>query len=137
MRYRHSSYRYATVVRLGPAWPSDDLWLTDRLSLLVQGRWRPDADTYETAATIEIIVDLAGVDEDAFEVQLFEDAVVIEGHRRLPSRPDVGTYHAAGVRQGPFRVELPLPAPVDGERVEALYDRGLLRISLPKRTEAD
>jgi HSP20 family molecular chaperone IbpA len=49
----------------------------------------------------------------------------------------VGTYHAAGVRQGPFRVELPLPAPVDGERVEALYDRGLLRISLPKRTEAD
>ena len=137
MRYRHSSYRYATVVRLGPAWASDDLWLTDRLRLLVQGRWRPDADICETAATIEIIVDLAGVDEDAFEVQLFEDAVVIEGHRRLPSRPDVATYHAAGVRQGPFRVELPLPAPVDGERVEALYDRGLLRISLPKRTEAD
>jgi HSP20 family protein len=137
MRYRHSSYRYAAVVRLGPAWPPDDLWLTDRLRLLVRGRWRPDVDTYETAATIEIIVDLAGVDEDAFEVQLFEDAVVVEGHRRLPSPPDMSTYHAAGVRQGPFRVELPLPAPVDGEQVEALYDRGLLRISLPKRTGAD
>jgi len=136
MRYRHLSYRYAMVVGSGRTWSFADIWQSDRLRLLVQAGWRPDADTYETAATIEIIVDLAGVDEDAFEVQLFEDAVVIEGHRRLPSRPDVATYHAAGVRQGPFRVELPLPAPVDGERVEALYDRGLLRISLPKRTEA-
>jgi HSP20 family molecular chaperone IbpA len=33
-------------------------------------------------------------------------------------------------------VELPLPAPVDTERVEARYDRGLLRITLPKRGEA-
>ena len=45
-------------------------------------------------------------------------------------------YHAAGIRQGPFRVELPLPAPVDPERVEARYDRGLLRITLPEAREA-
>jgi HSP20 family molecular chaperone IbpA len=41
-------------------------------------------------------------------------------------------YHAAGIRQGLFRVELPLPAPVDPERVEARYDRGLLQVTLAK-----
>ena len=41
-------------------------------------------------------------------------------------------YHAAGIRQGPFRVELPLPAPVDPEHVETRYEHGLLRISLHK-----
>ena len=85
---------------------------------------------------IEIVVDLAGVDEDDFEVQLFEDALVVEGRRRLPTCQEGAVYQAAGIRQGPFRVELPLPAPVDPERVDARYDRGLLRITLPKRGTA-
>jgi HSP20 family protein len=62
--------------------------------------------------------------------------LVVEGRRRLPSCQEGAVYHAAGIRQGPFRVELALPAPVDAERVEARYDRGLLRITLPKRAES-
>ena len=42
-------------------------------------------------------------------------------------------YHAAGIPQGWFRLELPIPARIDPERVEARYDRGLLHITLPKR----
>jgi HSP20 family molecular chaperone IbpA len=136
MRYRRLSYRYTMVMRSGQTWPPGDPWAGDRLRLLVETRWRPDADTYETVAAIEIVVDLAGVDEDDFEVQLFEDALVVEGRRQLPACEGEAVYHAANVRQGPFRVELPLPAPVDAERVEAHYDRGLLRITLPKRREA-
>ena len=77
MRYRRLSYRYAMVVRPGRTWPLGEILQSDRLRLLVRSRWRPDTDTYETAARVEIIVDLAGVDEDVFEVQLFEDAVVL------------------------------------------------------------
>jgi len=124
MRYRRLSYRYAMTMRSQQTWPLGDLWQSERLRLLVQTRWQPAADVYETATTLEVVIDLAGVAEDDFEVQLFEDAVVVEGHRRLPAC------------QGPFQVELPLPAPVDPERVEANYERGLLRITLPKRRVA-
>jgi HSP20 family protein len=136
MRYRHLSYRYAMVVRSGQMSPFGDIWQSDRLRLLVQTRWRPDADTYETATAVEVVVDLAGVDEDDFEVQLFDDALVVEGRRQPLACQEGAVYHAAGIRHGPFRVELPLPAPVDPERVAARYDRGLLRITLPKRAEA-
>lgn len=137
MRYRRLSYRYAMVVGSGQGWPRfGELWQSERVRLLVQAGWRPDADTFETAATVEITVDLAGVDEDDVEVQLFEDAVVVEGHRRLPACEEAVVYHAASIRQGPFRLEVPLPAPVDPERVEARYDRGMLRITLAKRSEA-
>jgi HSP20 family protein len=132
MRYRRLTYRYAMVLR-GHTWPVGEIWESERLRLLVEPRWRPDADTYETAAGIEIVVELAGVDEDDFEVQLFEDALVVEGRRRLPSCQEEATYQLAGIRQGPFRVGLPLSAPVDPERVEVRYERGLLRITLPKR----
>jgi HSP20 family protein len=136
MRYRRLSYRYAIVVQSGQTPPFGDIWQGDRLRVLLQGRWRPDADTYETPTSVEITIDLAGVEEDDFEVQLFEDALVVDGRRQLPACQENATYHAAGIYQGPFRVELPLPAPVDPERVEAHYDRGLLRITLPKRPEA-
>ena len=135
MHYRRLSYRYAMVVQSGRTRPFGDIWESDRLRVLVQGRWRPDADTYETDTSVEIMVDLAGVEEDDFEMQLFEDALVVEGRRQLPSCENA-TYHAAGIRRGPFRVELPLPAPVDAERVVARYDGGLLHITLPKRAGA-
>jgi HSP20 family protein len=135
MRYRRLSYRYAMVMRPGQTWPFGDLWQSDRLRLLSEARWRPAADTYETPTTLEIVVDLAGVEEDDYEVQLFDDALVITGRRRLSPREAAATYHAASIRQGPFQVELPLPSPVDPERVDARYDRGLLRITLPKRGE--
>jgi HSP20 family protein len=136
MRYRRLSHHEATVVRAGRQWPFDDIWPSEHFRVLVHPRWRPAADAYETASTIEILVDLAGVGEDDFEVRLFDDALVVEGHRRLPVSPEGAVYHAAGIRQGPFQLELPLPVAVDPERVTARCDLGLLRITLPKRAGA-
>jgi HSP20 family protein len=133
MRYRRLSYRYTTVSSAAHAWPLDAIWPGDRLRLLTQGRWWPDADAYETARTLEVVVDLAGLDDEHFEVQLFEDAVVVQGRRELPGRAEGARYHAATIRQGPFALALPLPVPVDAERVTARYERGLLSITLPKR----
>jgi HSP20 family molecular chaperone IbpA len=134
MRYRRLSYRYTMLARATPAWPLGDVWPGDRLRPLARVGWRPDVDAYETATTIEVLVELAGLDEDDFEVQLFEDVLVVEGQRRLPSCADGAVYHAASIRQGPFQVEVVLPAAVDAERIEARYDRGLLHVILPKRT---
>jgi HSP20 family molecular chaperone IbpA len=131
MAYRRITYRYARV-RTDPTWPFDGVWESEQLRLLLQARWRPDADIYETPGTIEMVIDLAGVDEEDFEVQLFDNALVIEGRRQLPSGPEDAVYHAAGIRQGLFRVELPLPARVDPDRVGAHYERGLLHVTLPK-----
>jgi HSP20 family protein len=133
LRYRRLSYRYTVVT--GSALPEqllEDLWQLERVRLLMETRWRPDADMYETASAFEIVVDLAGIGDDDFEVQLFEDALVVEGQRQLRAPRESAVYHAASIRQGPFRLNLPLPGPIDADRVEAHYDRGILRVTLPK-----
>jgi HSP20 family protein len=109
-------------------------WTGDVLNQLL-GRvyWRPDADVCETASSVEVVVDLAGMEEDDIEVQLFEDALVVEGQRQPPVCKPETVYHAAGIRQGPFRLELPLPVSVDPEDVQARYDRGLVRITIRKQ----
>jgi HSP20 family molecular chaperone IbpA len=133
MRYRRLGYRYRMVVMAGQAPPLEDLWrIAGVRAIPAQPRWRPETDVYETGRAIVIVVELAGVEEDELEVLLYEDALVVEGRRHLPGCEEGGLYHAVGIRQGPFRVEIPLPAAIDLEGIEARYERGLLRIRLPK-----
>jgi HSP20 family protein len=133
MRYRRMSYRYAVVLNSNHPRPLGAVFHPDQLVVrLAQTCWRPAADVYETPDAITITADLADVDPEAVDITLFEDAVVVEGQRRLPPIAGEGVYHAAEIRQGRFRLELALPSAVDGERVEARYERGLLLLVIPK-----
>jgi HSP20 family protein len=133
MRYRRLNYRYAVLVSGGAPRPSAYEWLAGRPGVAIaQPRWRPATDVYETDGGICITVELPGVDPDNLDVLLYQDALVVEGQRRLRPIEGDGVYHAAEIRQGPFRLELGLPAPIDLERVEATYDRGLLQLTLSK-----
>jgi HSP20 family protein len=99
-------------------------------------RWRPRADVTETAGSIVITVELAGVDPDDVEAVLYEDALVVSGRRHLPGPGPRGVYHAAEIDQGWFRLEVRLPAPVASGLSDARYDRGLLRLTLTKADTA-
>lgn len=133
MRYRRLSYRYAVVLTSDQISPFANLRLADPPGpRFAQNFWRPPADVCESENAFEVIVELAGVDQDEIEIALFEDAVIVEGRRRLSPAGSNGVYHVAEIRQGPFRLELALPAAIDQERVDARYDRGLLRITCPK-----
>ncbi len=133
MRYRRLNYRYAVLLSAGKPRTLAPDWLGGRAGVVIaQPRWRPPADVYETDSTICITVELAGVEPEGLDVLLYQDAVVIEGQRRLrPDAPD-GVFHAAEIRQGAFRLELALPAAVDPEQVEARYELGLLLMTLAK-----
>jgi HSP20 family protein len=135
MRYRRFGFRYALMLTGGePRLLAND-WRAGRLgAVIAQPRWRPPADVYETDSTVHVTAELAGVALDDLDVLLYEDALVVEGRRQLPLVEPGGRYYAAEIRQGSFRLELPLPAAVDPEQVEADYDQGLLHVALVKAT---
>ena len=136
MRYRRLSYRYALVLTANRERTWDNPRLADAAGVrFAQTYWRPPADVCESEDGIEVTVDLAGVDQDELDVVLYEDALIVEGQRRLATAPS-GVYHLAEIRQGPFRLELGLPAACDLDRVDAQYDQGLLRITMPKRQDS-
>jgi HSP20 family protein len=138
MRYRRVSYRYALLVtgNQDRAFGNPPVAVQSGVRF-AQTFWRPPADVCESESTIVVTVDLAGIDQDDLDVVLFEDALIVEGSRRLATDPGV-VYHVAEIRQGPFRLELRLPGSIDQERVDARYDQGLLRITfLKKKTQAN
>lgn len=132
MRYRRVSYRYALLLTTNQDRLYGDPLTGVQLGVrFAETFWRPPADVCESESTIVVTVDLAGIDQDELDVVVFEDALIVEGRRRLPADPGV-VFHVAGIRQGPFRLELVLPGTIDQERVDARYDQGLLRITFLK-----
>ncbi len=133
MRYRYVRVRRTTIQTSGPAPAVENIWLSLRGPVaLTSLYWTPDVDVYETPTRIALAAELAGVADEDVSILLFEDALVIEGRRLLPPCEPGGAYHVAAIRQGPFRIEVPLSSPVDTERVEVEYNRGLLCVRLPK-----
>ena len=133
MRYRRMTTRYVRLVPVRESLPYVDvLRALSPVIAIAPLRWRPPADVCETASTITVILDVAGLDESGIDVELYEDALVIEGERRIDACGPDGSYLAAEIRQGRFHVEVALPSRVETGDVEATYDRGLLRVELSK-----
>jgi HSP20 family protein len=92
--------------------------------------WRPPTDVYETEDAIIVRVEIAGMRETDFSVQLVERSLQIRGARQ--DVPERRSYHQMEIPFGEFSTEVDLPAPVVHEQIEAIYRDGFLRVVLPK-----
>jgi len=133
MRYRYVAYRYSMMVSAAEPFDRSGTWRRPSLGVTAHPGWRPDVDVYETATSVLVTVDVAGVDDNDLEVLVYEDVLLVEGRRQLPCAEE-GVYQVAEIRQGPFRVGVQLPAGIRADAVQARYEQGLLRITLPKVT---
>ena len=134
MRYRRLSYRYAVVMATSRSRPFADAWPRQAASVGLAQPWRPPTDVVETTSEVVVTGELAGVDHEQLDVLLFEDALIVDGERRLPPAHAAGVFHAAEIRQGQFHLEIRLPASIDPDQVDARYERGLLEMRFVKRT---
>jgi HSP20 family protein len=100
--------------------------------MIAPTRWRPATDVCETPEAITLTIELAGVREEDLDIELYADAVVVEGHRAPQTCGTDAVYHALEIRHGDFRVEVALPGGIDGDQPSATLDNGFLRIMLPK-----
>ncbi|WP_029214537.1 Hsp20/alpha crystallin family protein [Kallotenue papyrolyticum] len=95
--------------------------------------WQPAADVYETESAYIVLLELAGMRDAQIEVTLTEGALFVHGRRPELHPRSAVHFHQLAINEGPFQCVVYVPGPVDDERVEAVYDDGLLTITLPKR----
>jgi HSP20 family protein len=138
IRYRYVTYRYTDgsqrqLERHYRQLLHDALRQSHQSILQRSAAWRPLADIRESAETLTVKIELAGVKEEEIDVTLYEDALVVSGERHEePGHSENVYYHEAQIRYGPFRIEILLLVPVDQEGVEARYENGFLWVDLPK-----
>jgi len=92
--------------------------------------WRPPTDVFETEDRIIVRVEIAGMHDGEFSVNFDQGILMISG-----SRPEVSekkTFYQMEIHFGEFLAEVDIPTPIALDRIEAAYQDGFLRITLPK-----
>ncbi len=95
----------------------------------------PRADIYETADAITVVADMPGVDESTVRVMLEDNVLSINGTVE-PVQPEGYELAFSEYRVGDFERAFTLSDQIDRDGIEATVRDGVLRLHLPKITEA-
>jgi HSP20 family protein len=94
--------------------------------------WSPHLEVFERNGKLVIEADLPGVKRDDVNVQVEQDAVIIQGQRQQQSENNsqAGYYHSER-SYGSFYRMIPLPEGVNTEDATATFRNGVLEIEVP------
>ena len=112
--------------------------LLDTFDSLEKGisNFLPAMDVYEEKDNVVVEATLAGIKPEDVEINVHDDVLTLEGKREVSSEIEEKNYYRKEVRSGSFNRSVVLPAPVKADKAEANFENGLLKIRLPKQSEA-
>jgi HSP20 family protein len=99
------------------------------------GECAPPLDVYETDDTLEITVDLPGVEAAAVRIIGKGDAVLIAGEKAARRARRESSFHLVERGYGRFARVVRLGRPCDTSKARATLVDGELRVSIPKIAE--
>ena len=100
------------------------------------GTWMPTVDVAETDGEVQVTAELPGMDEKDVRVELSDNALTLSGEKTFEKEEETKNLHRGERSYGSFRRTFPLPAEVDGDKVQAVFKKGVLTVTLPKTEPA-
>ena len=94
--------------------------------------YAPALDLSQTADALIVRVELPGVKREAFTVTVNDGTLTISGERREEKDVEQQRSILDERRTGKFERQIALPAEVDASRTAAVYEDGVLIVTLPK-----
>ena len=95
----------------------------------------PSIDVKETDKEIVVETELPGLDEKDISLTVQNGVLTIQGEKKLDYDEEKENYHVMERRYGSFQRSLRLPDTVDDNKIDARFDNGVLKVTLPKRPE--
>jgi len=128
------------MIRWRPSWDWDmDRFFEDWPNLPAMpgkmGGFTPAIDIYQDKDNVIAETPLAGVDPEKVNISIENDVLKIEGKAEHQSEVDEKNYYRKEVRYGSFYRAVALPAHVKGDKAEANFENGMLKITIPKAEE--
>jgi len=112
-----------------PRWPS--LFRPSNGAIVV-----PELDVKDSSDSILIEAELPGVDEKEVSVTFANGMLTIKGEKKQSSEETKGNFYLSERSYGAFERVLRLPETVDDTKIEANFDKGVLKIKAAKKPEA-
>ncbi len=100
------------------------------------GAMVPAVDLVERNGGYEVQAELPGLTPDQIEIKLTDGVMTIKGEKTAEHVEDKEDFHLQERSYGSFQRSFRVPAGVNADKVEAKFENGVLKISLPKSAEA-
>jgi HSP20 family protein len=92
----------------------------------------PRVDVVDSETELKITAELPGMDAEDVAVSLTSDSLTISGEKREETEDRGKDYYRVERSYGSFRRSIPLPCAIDADNANAAFEKGVLRITLPK-----
>lgn len=102
---------------------------------MAAGQWSPPVDIFETAESIVVRVEVPGIEQQALDVEIKENSLIVQGDRRFED-VEGRNYHRVERPYGTFRRTFSLPMMVRQDQIQAVLKNGVLEITLLKEEKA-
>lgn len=96
------------------------------------GAFAPSLDVKETPEGLLLTAELPGVKEEDIELSLDGEVLTLRGEKREEKTSEERGVHLQERVYGSFQRSLRLPYAPDPGRVSASFDKGVLRVTLPR-----
>jgi HSP20 family protein len=103
---------------------------------LTSTTFAPPVDVYEDEHNVTLKIEVPGIDEKDIDVRIENNVLTVHGERKLEKEEKEENFRRVERQYGSFTRTFTLPNTVDSEKVSANYDKGILKIGLPKKAEA-
>lgn len=102
------------------------------------GTWVPAVNVEETKDELLLSAEFPGMNEDSIAIELENNVLTLSGEKReeRTEGDEERRYHLWERRYGSFQRSFTLPRTVNADEIHAEFDRGVLRIRLPKVAQA-
>ncbi len=101
-----------------------------------EGEWSPSVDISETEDKILVKAELPGLDAKDVNVSISGDLLTVKGEKRREEEEKDEHHHYVERYVGTFQRSFRLPVSIQTDKIEAKFDKGVLKITLPKVEEA-
>jgi HSP20 family protein len=96
-------------------------------------QFNPAVDIAEDEKSYEIHVAVPGVKKQDFKIDLIDGKLTISGERKMEEKKEGKNFHSLETQYGSFSRSFFIPEDVKADQVEATYEDGLLKLTLPKK----
>ena len=108
----------------------------DREEALTTSTFAPPVDVYEDEHHVTLSIEVPGIEEKDIDVRVENNVLTVHGERKFEKEQKEENFRRVERQYGSFTRTFTLPQTVDTEKVSANYDKGVLKITLPKKAEA-
>ena len=89
-------------------------------------------EVFDDDDRVVVRLEVPGLDKKDLELEVVDDYLVVRGEKRVAREGTQGRFYVTECAYGRFERAIPLPDAVETGKSSATYERGVLRVELPK-----